>query len=215
MGEIPRRADVLRRDLRAADRLSRRLLAGRRVAVLRPRRMAAGLFDPSNFGALASRYIGFMTNEVLVAVPLFIFMGVMLERSGIAEALLLTMGKVFGKMRGGLGLSVILVGRAAGGLDRRGRRHRGHHGPHQPAGHAAGRLRPEARLRRHLRLRHAGPDHPALDRPDLHGRHAGRASMPRCRWPRATSRPSRYRWATSSSAPSCPAWCWSCSTCCT
>ena len=41
-----------------------------------------GVFDPSNFGALASRYIGFMTNEVLVAVPLFIFMGVVLERSG-------------------------------------------------------------------------------------------------------------------------------------
>ena len=40
-----------------------------------------GVFDPSNFGALASRYVGFMTNEVLVAVPLFIFMGVMLERS--------------------------------------------------------------------------------------------------------------------------------------
>jgi tripartite ATP-independent transporter DctM subunit len=69
-----------------------------------------GSFDPSNFGALASRYIGFMTNEVLVAVPLFIFMGVILERSGIAEALLITMGKVFGKMRGGLGLSVIVVG---------------------------------------------------------------------------------------------------------
>jgi tripartite ATP-independent transporter DctM subunit len=67
-------------------------------------------FDPSNFGALASRYIGFMTNEVLVAVPLFIFMGVVLERSGIAEALLVTMGKVFGRMRGGLGLSVIVVG---------------------------------------------------------------------------------------------------------
>ncbi len=69
-----------------------------------------GAFDPSNFGALASRYVGFMTNEVLVAVPLFIFMGVMLERSGIAEQLLLTMGKLFGNLRGGLGLSVILVG---------------------------------------------------------------------------------------------------------
>ena len=41
-----------------------------------------GSFDPSNFGALASRYVGFMTNEVLIAVPLFIFMGVILERSG-------------------------------------------------------------------------------------------------------------------------------------
>lgn len=72
--------------------------------------MWLGVFDPSNLGSLAGRYIGLMTNEVLVAVPLFIFMGVMLERSGIAEQLLLTMGKLFGNVRGGLGLSVILVG---------------------------------------------------------------------------------------------------------
>lgn len=69
-----------------------------------------GVFDPSNFGALAGRYIGFMTNEVLVAVPMFIFMGVMLERSKIAEQLLSTMGKLFGNMNGGLGISVIIVG---------------------------------------------------------------------------------------------------------
>lgn len=69
-----------------------------------------GVFDFSNFSSLAGRYIGFMTNEVLVAVPLFIFMGVMLERSSIAEQLLLTMGKLFGNLRGGLGISVILVG---------------------------------------------------------------------------------------------------------
>ncbi|WP_099868195.1 TRAP transporter large permease [Pararhizobium haloflavum] len=72
--------------------------------------MMIGVFDPSNFGSLAARYVGFMTNEVLVAVPLFIFMGVMLERSKIAEQLLLTMGKLFGNMRGGLGMSVIIVG---------------------------------------------------------------------------------------------------------
>jgi tripartite ATP-independent transporter DctM subunit len=72
--------------------------------------MAFGVFDPSNFGALPNRYIGFMTSEVLVAVPLFIFMGVMLERSRIAEQLLLTMGKLFGNLRGGLGISVVLVG---------------------------------------------------------------------------------------------------------
>jgi tripartite ATP-independent transporter DctM subunit len=72
--------------------------------------MWLGVYDPSNFGSLAGRYIGLMTNEVLVAVPLFIFMGVVLERSGIAEQLLLTMGKLFGNLRGGLGLSVILVG---------------------------------------------------------------------------------------------------------
>jgi tripartite ATP-independent transporter DctM subunit len=69
-----------------------------------------GVYDPSNYGSLAGRYIGLMTNEVLVAVPLFIFMGVILERSGIAEQLLLTMGKLFGNLRGGLGLSVIVVG---------------------------------------------------------------------------------------------------------
>ncbi|OCW57378.1 TRAP transporter large permease [Hoeflea olei] len=72
--------------------------------------LALGVFDPSNFGSLPNRYIGFMTNEVLVAVPLFIFMGVMLERSQIAEQLLMTMGKLFGNLRGGLGFSVILVG---------------------------------------------------------------------------------------------------------
>ncbi len=69
-----------------------------------------GVFSFSNFSSLAGRYIGFMTNEVLVAVPLFIFMGVMLERSKIAEQLLMTMSKLFGNLRGGLGISVILVG---------------------------------------------------------------------------------------------------------
>jgi tripartite ATP-independent transporter DctM subunit len=69
-----------------------------------------GIFDMTNLRALAGRYTGYMINEVLVAVPLFIFMGVMLERSKIAEQLLSTMGKLFGNMRGGLGISVVLVG---------------------------------------------------------------------------------------------------------
>jgi len=69
-----------------------------------------GGFDFTLFNGLASRYFGVMTNEVLVAVPLFVFMGVTLERSKIAEALLETMGQIFGSLRGGLGLSVILVG---------------------------------------------------------------------------------------------------------
>ncbi|PWR24837.1 TRAP transporter large permease [Zavarzinia aquatilis] len=63
-----------------------------------------------DLSSLAERYFGTMTNEVLVAVPLFVFMGVVLERSGIAESLLLTMGRLFGRMRGGLGVSVVLVG---------------------------------------------------------------------------------------------------------
>lgn len=69
-----------------------------------------GVFNLSNLSSLAPRYMGVMLNDVLVAVPLFIFMGMMLERSGIAEQLLMTMGKLFRGMRGGLGLSVIIVG---------------------------------------------------------------------------------------------------------
>jgi tripartite ATP-independent transporter DctM subunit len=69
-----------------------------------------GVFNFDLFTGLASRYFGTMINEILVAVPLFVFMGVMLERSKIAEALLTTMGQLFGAMRGGLGISVILVG---------------------------------------------------------------------------------------------------------
>lgn len=69
-----------------------------------------GAFDMASLFSLASRYMGSMVNEVLVAVPLFVFMGVMLERSRIAEQLLTTMGQLFGSMRGGLGLSVVLVG---------------------------------------------------------------------------------------------------------
>ena len=69
-----------------------------------------GVFDLPLLGGLGSRYFGVMVNQVLVAVPLFVFMGVMLERSKVAEKLLETMGLLFGSVRGGLGLSVIFVG---------------------------------------------------------------------------------------------------------
>ena len=72
--------------------------------------VALDIFQFNLFGALSSRYFGIMVNEVLVAVPLFVFMGVMLERSKVAEQLLETMGLLFGKLRGGLGISVIFVG---------------------------------------------------------------------------------------------------------
>ena len=71
---------------------------------------ALGVFDLTILSALVGRYFGTMSNETLVAVPLFVFMGVMLERSKIAEALLTTMGELFGSMRGGLGYSVVIVG---------------------------------------------------------------------------------------------------------
>ncbi len=69
-----------------------------------------GAFDPVFLEALPNRLYGIMTNETLVAVPLFVFMGVMLERSRVAENLLETMAALFGSLRGGLGISVMLVG---------------------------------------------------------------------------------------------------------
>lgn len=69
-----------------------------------------GLFDHAFITALPNRIYGVMTNETLIAVPLFVFMGVMLERSRVAENLLDTMALLFGPMRGGLGISVTVVG---------------------------------------------------------------------------------------------------------
>jgi tripartite ATP-independent transporter DctM subunit len=71
---------------------------------------ASGVMDLALLGALPARIFGIMTNDVLLAIPLFVFMGVMLERSRIAEELLETMGRLFGRLPGGLGLSVIVVG---------------------------------------------------------------------------------------------------------
>jgi len=71
---------------------------------------ATGSFDPVFLEALPNRLYGIMTNQILIAVPLFVFMGVMLERSRIAENLLDTMARLFGPVRGGLGISVTLVG---------------------------------------------------------------------------------------------------------
>ncbi len=68
------------------------------------------LFDVDFFYLLALRVFGVMTNYVLIAVPLFVFMGIMLEKSGIAERLLETMTLLFGKIRGGLAISVVVVG---------------------------------------------------------------------------------------------------------
>ncbi|WP_169569335.1 TRAP transporter large permease [Sneathiella limimaris] len=71
---------------------------------------ALGVFDISLLGALGQRVFGLLSNDVLIAIPLFVFMGVILEKSRIAEELLETMGRLFGNIRGGLGVSVVLVG---------------------------------------------------------------------------------------------------------
>ena len=69
-----------------------------------------GVFDPTFIGFLPSRIFGVMTNEILIVVPLFVFMGVMLERSKIAEELLDSMARLMLKVGGGLGMSVTIVG---------------------------------------------------------------------------------------------------------
>ena len=67
-------------------------------------------FSPDFLALIPSKIFGTMTNELLVAVPLFIFMGLILEKSKIAEELLETIANLFGKFRGGLGFAVIIVG---------------------------------------------------------------------------------------------------------
>jgi len=69
-----------------------------------------GTFNDALLSSLPNRVFGIMGNETLVAVPLFVFMGVTLERARIAEELLDTLSRLFGSLRGGLGISVTLVG---------------------------------------------------------------------------------------------------------
>ncbi|MBP2830782.1 TRAP transporter large permease subunit [Aquimarina sp. U1-2] len=71
---------------------------------------APEIFQMSTFYLLPSRIMGVVNNYVLMAVPLFIFMGIMLEKSGLAQDLLETMAMLFGRIRGGLAVSVVIVG---------------------------------------------------------------------------------------------------------
>lgn len=71
---------------------------------------AVCFLEPSSFSALPLRIMGVMNNYVLLAVPLFVFMGIMLEKSGLAESLLETMAMLFGTLKGGLAISVVIVG---------------------------------------------------------------------------------------------------------
>ena len=69
-----------------------------------------GLFQPTLFQALPDRLFGIMGNDTLLAIPFFTFMGLILERSGMAEDLLDTIGQLFGPVRGGLAFAVVVVG---------------------------------------------------------------------------------------------------------
>lgn len=72
--------------------------------------IATGQFDAVSFLAISGRLFGIVSNQTLIAVPLFVFMGLMLERARIADGLLKSMAELFGPLRGGLGISVMLVG---------------------------------------------------------------------------------------------------------
>lgn len=72
--------------------------------------MQAGIFPASLFQALPLRIVGIMQNDTLLAIPFFTFMGIILQKSGMAEDLLETVGQVFGPLRGGVAIAVILVG---------------------------------------------------------------------------------------------------------
>ena len=69
-----------------------------------------GLLTPDLLGALPHRIYGIMQNETLLAIPFFTFMGLVMERSGLAEDLLDTIGQLFGPLRGGIAYAVIFVG---------------------------------------------------------------------------------------------------------
>ena len=71
---------------------------------------ALGIFDAAFLGTMPNRVFGIMSNQTLMAVPLFVFMGITLERAQIADALLENLSSLFGGLRGGLGISVTLVG---------------------------------------------------------------------------------------------------------
>ena len=69
-----------------------------------------GTFSPSDLTFVPNRLFGIIENSTLMAVPMFVFMGVMLEKSRVAEKLLSSMGQLFGPLPGGMGLAIILVG---------------------------------------------------------------------------------------------------------
>ena len=124
-----------------------------------------GEFPISLLTAYPQGIFGVMNNETLVAVPLFIFMGVMLERSKVAEELLDNMGKLFGALPGGLAFSVCIVGALLAASTGIVGATVVTMGLSVVADHAAARLFNPAGDRLNCGVRHARPDHPAVNRP--------------------------------------------------
>ncbi len=118
-------------------------------------------FGPMLFNLLPSRIYGVVTNYTFMAIPLFVFMGVMLEKSKLAEELIDVIGHLFGGISGGMGVAIIFVGcTVRSGHRCRGCHHR-HTWPAHPAYLAAPRLSQNLGHRHDLRIRYAGANYPS------------------------------------------------------
>ena len=133
---------------------------------------ASGSFDMAFLEALPNRLFGTIKNTTLIAVPLFVFMGVMLEKSRLAEDLLESMADLLKGFRSGLGISVGVGGCAAGGEYGNCRCHRSDHGVDVAADHAQARLFCVSGDWYYLRHGHIGADYSAIDRVGVAGRHS-------------------------------------------
>ncbi len=128
-------------------------------------------FGPLLFNLLPNRIFGVVTNYTLIAMPLFVFMGVMLEKSRLAEDLMEVIAHAAGQLRGGLGIGIIVVGVLMGATTGIVGATVVTLGLLDAADAVAARLRQGACLRDDLRIRHARTDHPAEPDPDPAGRH--------------------------------------------
>ena len=121
--------------------------------------------------ALPSRWFGYISDQNLLAIPFFVYMGSIFEKSGQAERLLTAVGRLMGPLRGGLALTVVRRRHDARRSHRRRRRHGDHDGTALAAGDGPLRLRPPPRHRGHRRVGHArpaDPTEPRADRPRQH-----------------------------------------------
>ena len=119
--------------------------------------LALGEFELVQMRALSSRWFGYISDQNLLAIPFFVFMGAIFEKSGQAERLLTAVGRLMGPVRGGIALTVVRRRHDARRGDRRGGGDGDHDGPDLAAGDGPLRLRPPAGDRDHRRLRARSP----------------------------------------------------------
>ena len=155
--------------------------------------------SPTLSNILLRMWGGVAVDPVLVSIPMFIFMGSILERSGSAKDMLLATEILLKRVPGGLAVAVMVMGTILGGADRRGRRRGGAALGHRAAADARVGLRQAPRRRHHRLRRDARHSHPARDHAGGHGRdaqHLGRRAV--CR--RDDARPSCSPASTSSTS---------------